>query len=166
MPPAQDVPSASLGLALGIVLIALFLGLRQWYERRARDRDLSGADRSHFARQDVRRNLGVAVLLAIAAVVVATTRLAPEVEGKSNPAFAELWLIVLALIVVILWLALLDWLATRAYARRHRLEMIHESFRKVQDNDDRRPEPEHIERPQATQDSPPSDTPRHGERTS
>ena len=35
MPPSNDLPSASLALAAGISLIAAFLGLRQWYERRA-----------------------------------------------------------------------------------------------------------------------------------
>ena len=63
-----------------------------------------------------------------------TTRLAPQVEGKANPAFAELWLIVLALIVVLLGLALLDWLATRVYFRRHRQEMIRESFRAIRED--------------------------------
>ena len=134
MPTANDVPSASLGLALGLFLIALFLGLRQWYERRARDVDLSAADSSHFSRQDARRYLGVAVLLAIAAIVFVTTRLAPQVEGKANPAFAELWLVVLALIVVLLALALLDWLATRGYFRRHRQEMIRESFLAIRED--------------------------------
>jgi UDP-N-acetylmuramyl pentapeptide phosphotransferase/UDP-N-acetylglucosamine-1-phosphate transferase len=131
MPLANDIPSASLGLALGIFLIALFLGLRQWYERRARDLDLSPADHAHFSQQDARRNLGVAVLLAIAAIVVVTTRLEPKVEGKANPTFAELWIIVLALIVVLLALAMLDWLATRVYARRHRRQMIRESLEAI-----------------------------------
>jgi hypothetical protein len=158
MPPAHDVPSASLGLALGVSLIALFLGLRQWYERRARSHDLSDADRSHFARQDARRNLGVVILFAIAAIVVVTTRLAPKVEGKDNPAFAELWLIVLALIVVLLALALLDWLATRVYYRRHRREMIRESFRGIR-QEARRSAPENGEHPQGPQESLPSDAP-------
>jgi len=146
MPPANDVPSASLGLALGIVLIAMFLGLRQWYERRARDPELSRADHVHFARQDARRNLGVVVLFAIAAIVVLTTRLAPTIQGKANPAFAELWLIVMALIVVLLGLALMDWLATRVYAHRHRQEMIQESFRTTRDRD-RRPGTENGDQP-------------------
>lgn len=161
MPPAHDVPSASLGLALGVFLIALFLGLRQWYERRARNLDLSAADYAHFARQDARRNLGVAVLLAIAAIVVVTTRLSPKVEGKANPAFAELWLIVLALIVVLLALALLDWLATRVYFRRHRREMIRESFRGIGQGA-RRSTPENGENSQGPQDSVPSDAPPAG----
>jgi hypothetical protein len=158
MPPANDVPSASLGLALGIVLIAMFLGLRQWYERRARDNDLSAADHAHFAWQDARRYFGVAVLMAIAAIVAVTTRLAPNVEGKANPAFAELWLIVLALIVVLLGLALLDWLATRVYFRRHRREMIRESFRGVRENASHSP-PENGKQSQGPHDSLPSDTP-------
>ena len=52
MPPANDLPSASLALAVGLCLISLFLGLRQWYERKAREPDLSEADRVHFSRQD------------------------------------------------------------------------------------------------------------------
>jgi hypothetical protein len=158
MPPAQDVPSASLGLALGVSLIALFLGLRQWYERRARNLDLSDADRSHFARQDARRILGVVILFAIAAIVAITARLAPAVQGKANPAFAELWLIVLALIVVLLALALLDWLATRVYYRRQRREMIRESFRGIRD-DARRSTSENGENDQGPQESMPSDAP-------
>jgi hypothetical protein len=155
MPPANDVPSASLGLALGVCLIALFLGLRQWYERRARSVDLSDADRSHYARQDARRNLGVVILFAIAAIVVITTQLAPKVAGKDNPAFAELWLIVLALIVVLLTLALLDWLATRVYFRRHRREMIRESFRGLR-GDARRSTPEDGGHPPGPHDPPAS----------
>ena len=85
MPTANDVPSASLGLALGLFLIALFLGLRQWYERRARDVDLSAADSSHFIRQDARRYLGVAVLLAIAAIVFVTTRLCLRSRARRIP---------------------------------------------------------------------------------
>ena len=64
---AADVASSSLLISSGIVLIAAFLGLRQWYERRAREVDLSDLDRGYFFRQDVRRGLGVAVMLVLAA---------------------------------------------------------------------------------------------------
>lgn len=158
MPVDEDIPSASLGLALGILLIAAFLGLRQWYERRARDLDLSVADRAHFMRQDARRGLGVAVLLAIAALAAATARLAPKVGGKGNPAFAELWLIILALIIVLLTLALIDWLATRAYARRHRQEMIRESFRGIR-QEERNLTPGDDELTRGPEDTRPSDSP-------
>ena len=57
MPPANDLESASLALAVGLCLISLFLGLRQWYERRAREPDLSHADQVYFSRQDVRQKL-------------------------------------------------------------------------------------------------------------
>ena len=41
----DDLASASLLISSGITLIAAFLGLRQWYEWRARDVDLSDRDR-------------------------------------------------------------------------------------------------------------------------
>src|ERR1700733_6364985 len=59
MPIAQDVASGGVRMAAGITLIAVFLGLRQWYESRAREPDLSDLDRTYFIRQDLRRGLGV-----------------------------------------------------------------------------------------------------------
>ena len=131
MPPSNDLPSASLALAAGISLIAAFLGLRQWYERRAREFDLSEADETHFARQDIRRVLGVAIMLVIVAILLVSSRLEPRINGKANLVFAELWVVVLALIVVLLMLALIDWLATRRYAARHRRAMIRESVEAI-----------------------------------
>ena len=55
----QEVAAASRALAAGLALIAAFLGLRQWYERRARSQTLSSADQSHYARQDYRRWAGI-----------------------------------------------------------------------------------------------------------
>jgi hypothetical protein len=45
MPPARDLASDSLLISCGLVLIAAFLGLRQWYESRAREADLADDDR-------------------------------------------------------------------------------------------------------------------------
>jgi hypothetical protein len=128
MPAASDFPSASLALAVGLGLIALFLGLRQWYERRARELELSAEDLVHYSRQDVRRRLGVGVLSVIAVLVLAGSRTSPRVEAKPNLVFLVLWLVVLALIVLLLILALADWSATRSYARRHRRQILRESF--------------------------------------
>jgi UDP-N-acetylmuramyl pentapeptide phosphotransferase/UDP-N-acetylglucosamine-1-phosphate transferase len=134
MPPAQDLPTATLGLAAGIALIAVFLALRQWYEKRARGSDLSGADHTHFARQDVRRILGVAILLVIAAMFVVSSRLQPRVNGRPSLVFAELWVLVLALIVALLVLAMIDWAATRTYAKRHRRQLIRESIEAIRNH--------------------------------
>jgi hypothetical protein len=131
MPQADDIPSASFGLAVGLCLIALFLGLREWYERKARESDLSPADQRHFWHQDLRRRLGVGVLVAIAILALVGSRIDPGAAGKANLWFATLWFAVLSLIAVLLGLALADLLATGAYARRRRKEMLRESIEAI-----------------------------------
>ncbi len=131
MPRAEDIPSASVGLAAGLCLIALFLGLREWYERKARDPDLSPADNRHFWHQDIRRRLGVGVLLAIAVLALAGSRIDPQPADRANVRFVYLWLLVLTLIIVLLGLALADLLATRAYALRQRRQMLRESMEAI-----------------------------------
>lgn len=128
MPPVNDLPSASLSLAAGLCLIALFLGLRQWYERNAREPELSDADQIHYFRQDLRRGVGVAVILAIAVLVLIGSRVEVQFQGKFNLLFLQIWVAVLALIIFLLTLALADWSATRSYARRHRRKLLRESM--------------------------------------
>jgi hypothetical protein len=128
-----DELTASLMTSVGITLIAAFLGLRQWYERQAREQDLSGDDRGYFERQDVRRGIGVAVLLVIAVALSVGTRIPPKVAGRVNWAFVEVWLVVFALILVLLFLAFLDWIATRNYARRLRRSMARERIEMLRD---------------------------------
>jgi len=128
MPNVNDMPAASLAMAVGLGLIALFLGLRQWYERRARPESTSPEDRAFFANQDLRRNLGVGTMVAIALLIAAGPYVPPRVGGRVNLLFVILWMTVLALILVLLILALLDLAATRSYAMRQRREMIRESI--------------------------------------
>jgi hypothetical protein len=128
MPSPEDLPSASLAMAAGISLIAAFLGLREWYERRARETDLSEADRLHFARQDARRILGVGVIFAIVVILLVSAALEPRIKGKANLVFIELWVVALGLIIVLLVLAMIDWVGTRTYARRQRRQIIRESL--------------------------------------
>ncbi len=120
MPGPTDFQEACRALALGVTMIAAFLGLRQWYERKARG-ELDGPEEAaFFRRQDVRRWLGVGVMLALAIEVFLGASVEPRAGGRGNPRFVVVWLVVLSLIVVMLGLALADWLATRAYGLRKR----------------------------------------------
>jgi hypothetical protein len=124
-----DLASSSLLISSGIVLIAVFLGLRQWYERRARESDLSETDRVYFFRQDVRRGLGVVVMLLLAVGLYIGSRIPPKVGDGANLIFIQVWLAISGLIVVMLVVALFDWIATRVYARRQRRFLASERLR-------------------------------------
>lgn len=119
----SDLQSAIRGLGVGVSLIALFLGLRQWYEHRSRG-EQDEVDRRFHGRQAVRRWLGVAVLGTLAALVLLGSRVEPRVGERGNPAFVALWVGILALIAVTLGVALWDSAATWLYARDRRREMV------------------------------------------
>lgn len=125
----DDLASSSLLLSSGIMMIAAFLGLRQWYEWRARESDLSDRDRHYFFRQDVRRGMGVAVMLMLAAGLYFGSRIPPRVAGHANLTFVQVWLAIISLILVMLGLALLDWISTRLYARRQHRSLASERQR-------------------------------------
>jgi hypothetical protein len=131
MPNEQEVASASRALAAGLALIASFLGLRQWYERRARSAALSPPDHDHFARQDRRRWAGVAALAAIALLALAASRTPVRDQGRGNVLFVVVWVVVMGLLVVLLILAMTDWMATRRYARRQRKQLFRDSIEQV-----------------------------------
>jgi len=133
MQPANDPSSSGLYLSLGIAMIAVFLGLRQWYEWRARDPDLPAMDQSHFRRQDLRRAVGVFLLLWLALEIWAGSRI-PHQRGKQpNPTFLFIWLSVGIKLIVLLALAFIDLLTTRRYARRQRRSMTLERLKLVRD---------------------------------
>jgi hypothetical protein len=133
MPIADDLAANSLFISSGVALIAVFLGLRQWYEWRAREPELSDRDRGYFFRQDVRRGLGVAVMLILAAGLYFGSRIPARVGGSANLTFVEVWLAIISLIIVMLGLALLDWVSTRLYARRQRRDLAAERQRILRD---------------------------------
>jgi hypothetical protein len=133
MPAAGNVASDSLWISCGVVLIAVFLGLRQFYERRSRENDLSEVDRIYFGRQDRRRYGGVAILLAIAAGLSIGSRMPTRVQGHASAAFVEVWAGVVALLVILMTLALIDLVATRGYARRKRRLIAEERTRMIRD---------------------------------
>src|SRR3954447_7317637 len=127
MPPAApEIATASLVLTTVVLLVAALLAWREWNDRRARDPDLSHEDYAHFAGQDARRTLGIVVLVLLAAGVAVGSRTPPRVGNQANPQFVGIWLGVFVLIFVALSLAMLDWMALRRFARRHRGQILRE----------------------------------------
>ena len=133
MPTPQQTAAVSLAISIGVAVVAAVLAIRQWHERRNRDPDLSEADAVHFARQDRRRGLGVVVMMLLAIGLSVGSRIMPRVGVRANPLFMETWLGVFLLVLILLVLAMLDWLATRLYARRHRQAMIRERLEILRD---------------------------------
>jgi hypothetical protein len=125
-------PAVAILLASVVGLIAAILALRQRYERGHRESNLSDLDARHFARQDLRRGIAAGVMGILAVGIVVGTHVEPKVAGKANPWFLALWLTIFGLILVLLWLALADWLATWHYARRHHRAMARERFQLLQ----------------------------------
>lgn len=139
---AQRTAAVSLALSIGIVLVALALLAWLWYERRARDPELSEFDARHFKRQDFRRGLVALILLVLAFEIFVGSPMEAKVGGKKNYTFLLIWLSAFALILGLLLLAMFDWLATRLYARRHlqelareRLELLREEQRQLAPRD-------------------------------
>jgi protein-S-isoprenylcysteine O-methyltransferase Ste14 len=137
MVDGREMASGSLFISLGVTLVAFFLGLRQWYERQSRETDLSEFDRGYFARQDLRRAIGVVVMVLLAVGMWVGARLEPTTDRRANLGFVGVWLAVIGLIIVLLALALTDWWATRRYARRmrrsiarERVELLREALHK------------------------------------
>ncbi len=111
--------SETLVVAAVILVLATAFGVRLWQARRHRfEEAVSEDDTRHYASRD-RRRAGVATVLALIGLgMIATT----GIDARRSPADARLWgwswLGILALTIVLLVLALLDWLATVSYARR------------------------------------------------
>jgi hypothetical protein len=124
MPLDQQTAAVSLAVSILIVVVAALLVVWQWYERRHRATELSEADASHFARQEVRRWLVTVILILLAVGVTLGSRIELKVAGPTNLLFFQVWLGVILLIFVLLCLAMLDWVSTRLYARRHRRTIV------------------------------------------
>jgi hypothetical protein len=143
MPKTDNLAWTSLALSLTIGLIALLLGYRQWWEHKRRDPDLPGFERKYFLFQDLRRGVGILLLAVLAPGIYVGSRLpifvsdppppdaasADSIVVDRNPPapklhpnrhFLIVWLAIFATVAVVLGLALIDWIATRRYAHRHR----------------------------------------------
>jgi hypothetical protein len=81
----------------------------------------------------MRRGVGVALMLILAAGLSIGARIAPRVNGHPNLAFVEIWLGEIALLLVLITMAGLDWLATRRFARQIRRSMARERSELLRD---------------------------------
>jgi hypothetical protein len=122
----QSTAVVSLALAAGVTLVAGVLTLRQHKERRRRDPDLSEDDARYYTRQDVRRALVGVVMVLLAVGIAVGSRIDPARANLDRAWFLAVWLIVFGLILFLLLLALLDWIATWLYGRRHYREIARE----------------------------------------
>jgi hypothetical protein len=133
--PQDDVFGPA--LAFGVMAIAVALGSWLWVDHRRRLLDLSTEDEFHFRRQEARRMVVTVVMLAIGVLLLAGTRIPPQVQRRPNMPFVATWVAILGLVVLLLVLAFLDWLATSRYARRQRqvitragMEILRDEFRR------------------------------------
>ena len=122
----SDIATASLVLSSFVVLVAGLLGWREWVDRRDRAEELSPEDARHFGHQDTRRTLGLVVMVVLAVGLVVGSRVPIKVDNRTNPQFLAIWLGIFVLILFLLSLAMIDWLALRVFARRHRNEILRE----------------------------------------
>ena len=122
----RDIATASLMLSSFVVLVAALLGLRERGDRRDRALELSPEDARHFAHQDSRRVLGLVVLVLLAIGLVVGSRVPHRVGNQTNPQFLAIWFGVFLLIFLLLTLAMIDWIALRIFARRHRNQILRE----------------------------------------
>jgi UDP-N-acetylmuramyl pentapeptide phosphotransferase/UDP-N-acetylglucosamine-1-phosphate transferase len=111
-------------MSSGVLLVAGFLGWKEWRDRRNREIDLTPEDAHHFRHQDTRRAMGIVVMALLAISLVVGSRLPPKLGNKTNPQFVAIWLGVFVLILFLLALALVDWVALRVFARRHRNQIL------------------------------------------
>jgi hypothetical protein len=140
----------SLAMAVGVAAVAATLAMGVWWERRTREPGLPDSERKYFLIRDLRRGLGIVLLAMIAPGLYVGSRLPTYVaesgaihpdgpaesaagplvttalEAHPNRLFLAVWMGVFGSIVLLLGLAMIDWIATRRYAQRHRREMNRE----------------------------------------
>ncbi len=136
----SDIATASAVLSSFVLAVAALLGWREWSDRRDRPEDPSSEDARHFHHQDGRRTLGLVVLALLAVGLVVGSSLPPKVNGNASTPFLAVWLAVFLLIALLLALALIDWLALRIFARRHRSRILRERIEIFRDEARRRKE--------------------------
>ncbi|MDX2035978.1 MAG: hypothetical protein SFX72_04955 [Isosphaeraceae bacterium] len=133
MPARDGISVADAGLLLGGVLFVIDILLFIWLlrDRRARADETPSNEVRHFAGQDARRFAVCLILAVLSVALVWGSRVPAFVAGRPNPFFVQLWSAVIGLIAVLMVLAFFDWVATRFYARRRRLELLEEGLNSI-----------------------------------
>jgi hypothetical protein len=129
-------PTAFYGLLLAVSVlgVALALGGWQWAAHRGHPNASAEDEATHFARQNLRRSAGAAIMTLLAALIFVGSRIEHlGVNGRPNPAFIVIWLTTFALVVLLLILALIDWVSIQRYARRQRSAIVREGLETLQD---------------------------------
>jgi hypothetical protein len=134
----KDIATASLLLSSFVLVVAALLGWREWVDRRDRSMELSPEDARHFGHQDRRRTVGLVVLVLLAIGLLIGSRVPHKLGNHSNPVFLGIWFAVFLLIFILLALAMIDWVALRIFARRHRGQILRERIAILQEEASRR----------------------------
>lgn len=120
-----------LALAVGVIVVALILGIRNETERLRRSGDLSEADARHFRRQDSRRRR-VGILLALTGGLMITGLLMRPRTADLARLWGVIWLAVGVVVILTTILAVIDWFAIQAYANRGRRRLVRERLEAIQ----------------------------------
>jgi peptidoglycan/LPS O-acetylase OafA/YrhL len=114
--------------ASGTISVGLFLGLWQWYEKRARHGEMDSTEHEFFRRQDLRRWVGIGMMFLLAAAIFLVDTRAGSAAPQNARYFVQVanLLGLVGLILGLLSLALVDAMATYRYARRNRRVLANE----------------------------------------
>lgn len=123
MPAITSGAREGLVIATGVLLVSAVFAWRQWVERMNRASGLSEADRDYFRRKDRRRLLGTTILGVIGVGMFVGSLIDFRANKAAGQRFVVIWIGVALLVCISLILALIDWVATRDFAIRHRREL-------------------------------------------
>jgi hypothetical protein len=120
-------PGSPIGMALGasVAVLSVFFMFLQLRQRRVREERHSEEDASYFFFRDRRRWQVAGVLMAIGALMIAGSGFTPW-DRNSGRAWGLIWLGVSGLVMVLLSLAIRDWVSVRSYTGRLRREFLAE----------------------------------------
>jgi len=120
-------PGSLLGLMLGssVVVLSVIFSFLQLHQKRTRDEELSEEDSVHFFSQDRRRWQVTSMLTAIGVLMIVGSGFEPW-DRSSGRAWGLIWLAVSALVMIVLILAIRDWISVRSYAGRLHREFLAE----------------------------------------
>ena len=134
----SDIATASLVLSSFVILVGGLLAWKEWSDRRSRSLEQTPEDARHFGHQDTRRTMGIVVMGLLAIGLVVGSRTPSRLGNQANPQFLSIWLGVFLLIFFLLLLAMIDWLALRLFARRHRNQILQERLELIKEEQRRK----------------------------